>query len=171
MPLIGVHFERKQGIEREDLDEADPVFIPPGGLLPPNEERIPLLVDKFLVNVHTKNPVLDVQRLVRQSRLVAVKGLTWDGWSCLVLMASALGTIAKPFAASATAVGSPEREYPSFASGGPASSEELQQGESYFVLACRRLGCLKYSILTAQCYFFAGGMSFLPECRTQLTMA
>ena len=68
-------------------------------LAPLDEERIPMLVDVFLQNVHTKNPVLDVETLVQRSRDVATRGLGWDAWSCIILLACALGSIAKPFGA------------------------------------------------------------------------
>jgi Fungal Zn(2)-Cys(6) binuclear cluster domain len=122
-------------------------------LAPLDEERIPSLVDHFLQNVHTKNPVIDVETLVQRSRLAATQGLGWDAWSCLVLLACALGSIAKPFGAWEKL---PESEV-YFRT--PATQKELQQAENCFVLAGRRLGLLKQTMLAAQCHFFAGGES------------
>lgn len=110
----------------------------------PDDERIPALVDSFLQNVHTKNPVLDTETLILKSREAAMSGLGYDAHSCSILLACALGCIAKPF-----------RDDPDNYS--VASPKELQMGEQCFVLACRRLGLLKQTVLAAQCHFFAGG--------------
>ena len=161
--LIGVLFTPVQNDLTPDPAPESESFTVAGGLMPLNEEQIPFLVDKFLENVHTKNPVLDVEQLVKQSRIIASKGLGWDAWSCLVLLASALGTIGKPFDASVTT--SPASEGGNRATwtpDAPATPKERQQAESYFALACRRLGSLKHSILGAQCYFFAGGNTYCP---------
>lgn len=128
------------------------------GLVPPNDEQIPMLVDKFLQNVHTKNPILDVEELVRQARIIANDGLGWNAWSCLILLAAALGTIAKPFEAAMISTPVEPRTSAPFTADVPATRENLQQAESYFILACRRLGTLKHSIIGVQCYFFAGGL-------------
>ena len=111
---------------------------------PLDDERIPILVDSFLQNVHTKNPVLDVDTLILKSRQASIHGLGWDAWSCCILLACALGSVAKPFPADAT---TPK----------VANLKELQMGEHCFVLACRRIGLLKQTVLSAQCHFFAGG--------------
>ncbi|KAF2486258.1 hypothetical protein BDY17DRAFT_321070 [Neohortaea acidophila] len=157
--LICVLFEplkaRSSGAFPSECDS----FTVPGGLIPPVEESIPHLVDRFLENVHTKNPVCDVEELVRQSRLIAVNGLSWDAWSCLVLLACALGTIAKPFDAAVNVVPRASGDMAaetSWIADAPTTPRELQQAESCFVLACRRMGTLKHSILGSQCYFFAG---------------
>jgi hypothetical protein len=110
---------------------------------PLDDEKIPGLVDSFLQNVHTKNPVLDVDTLIQKSRQASIHGLGWDAWSCCILLASALGAVAKPF-----------RDDP--ASPRVASLQELHMGEQCFVLACRRIGLLKQTMLAAQCHFFAG---------------
>ena len=144
-----------------DKDVADPHLHPGANLerdtysmlnlLPPlEEERIPSLVDNFLQNVHTKNPVLDVETLVFKSRDTATQGLGWDAWSCVILLACALGSIAKPFG------GWEDRSEHEVWSKSPSTQKELQQGENCFILACRRLGLLKQTLLAAQCHFFAG---------------
>lgn len=111
---------------------------------PLDDEKIPVLVDSFLLNVHTKNPILDVEALMQKSRQASIHGLGWDAWSCCILLACALGSVAKPFKDDAS---SPRL----------ASLKELQMGEHCFVLACRRIGLLKQTTLAAQCHFFAGG--------------
>ena len=110
---------------------------------PPDDERIPALVDSFLQNVHTKNPVLDVDTLIVKSREASISGLGYDAHSCIILLACALGCIAKPF-------------NDVLATARVATPRELQMGEQCFVLACRRLGLLKQTVLAAQCHFFAG---------------
>ena len=119
-------------------------------LAPLEEERIPGLIDTFLQNVHTKNPVLDVETLVLKSRDAATQGLGWDAWSCILLLACALGSIAKSFGAWE------DRHGDEIWAKTPSTQKELQQGENCFILACRRLGLLKQTILAAQCHFFAG---------------
>ena len=51
------------------------------------EENVLRLVDNFIANVHTKNPILDVGTLKRYARGVAEDGPGWDGKSCLVVSA------------------------------------------------------------------------------------
>jgi hypothetical protein len=130
------------------------------GLHPPDDERIPHLIDSFLQNVHTKNPILDVESLVKHGRKCAQHGVGWDGLSCLVLLACALGSVAKPFDMSIAqqAALRGETDIPSSsASSSNIYAQELQQAESCFTLACRRLGLMNHTILGAQCHFFAGG--------------
>lgn len=43
------------------------------------EEHIPSYVDQFLINVHTKNPVVDHTMLSQHVRNIAENGLGWDG--------------------------------------------------------------------------------------------
>lgn len=145
-------------------DESGEIYTVPGGLRPPEDERIPALIDSFLQNVHTKNPVLDVESLVRRGRQCAEQGLGWDAWSCLVLLACALGSIAKPFEIASPGMDrSGQNTQPesllvaSATSSAQLFTKELQAGESCFVLACRRLGLLRHTVLGAQCHFFAGG--------------
>ena len=144
-----------------DKDIADPPLHPGSNLerdsysmltsLPPlEEERIPILVDAFLQNVHTKNPVLDVESLVLKSRDAATQGLGWDAWSCIILLACALGSIAKPFGAWE------DHDGETIWDKHPSTQKELQKGENCFIQACRRLGLLKQTLLAAQCHFFAG---------------
>lgn len=156
--LIGTLFTHDQN---DPYCPSPDILTPPMGLLPLDEEQIPTLIDRFLTNVYTKNPILDVEALVKHGRKCADHGVGWDGSSCLVLMACALGAVAKPFDRyrRATDVVSPGRENGTRQANSSARlfAKELQQGDSCFALACRRLGSLKYSMLGAQCYFFAGG--------------
>lgn len=152
-PFIGQHNEEQS----QDAQRTDDFFMVEGGISSADEEQLPNLVDCFLQNVHTKNPILNVEQLVLHARKIASEGLRWDSWSCLILMAAALGSIAKPFNAAVVTSPTTDQTSPTFIQDRPATRGDLKQGESYFILGCRRLGCLKYSIIGAQCFFFAGG--------------
>ena len=164
--LIGILFEPEHSSFADmPATPTSPVadaFVPTSGLTPPDDERIPGLVDSFLQNVHTKNPILHVEPLVKHARHCAQHGIGWDAWSCLILLACALGSVAKPFDTAAPVGPFMRPEAIALASAPPPSSvrifaKELHQAESCFVLACRRLGSLKHTMLGAQCHFFAGG--------------
>lgn len=163
--LIGVLFKPEtdslNADRRESCFRGGDVFTIVKGLRAPDEERIPALVDVFLQNVHTKNPILDVESLVKQARRFASEGLGWDAWSCLVLLACALGFVAKPFEAAPPSTPGSQIDRLGLADPSPpaaeATTKALQRGESCFVLACRRLGGLKHTLLGAQCHFYAGG--------------
>ncbi|KAJ5770235.1 uncharacterized protein N7511_002286 [Penicillium nucicola] len=132
----------------------------PDGLQYTPDEQIPALVDRFIQNVHTKNPILDLESLIRSGRHAAEFGLQWDAQSCLVLLACALGCISQPFD---TSIQLPQTarslhdgiswQAPGFNS---SSDTKLREGEAFFMMACRRIGLLRYSVIGAQCHFFAG---------------
>lgn len=50
-----------------------------------SEVEIVPLVDKFLMEVHVRNPILDEEELRRHARDVAENGMGWDGKTCLVV--------------------------------------------------------------------------------------
>lgn len=50
-----------------------------------NEEHAPSLVERFLINVHTKNPVLEPDDTRRKARYIAETGFAWDADSCLLV--------------------------------------------------------------------------------------
>ncbi|CAG9978427.1 unnamed protein product [Clonostachys byssicola] len=115
------------------------------------EDAIPGLVEKFLLYVHIKNPVLDHDKLRKYAKTVREEGPGWDGKSCLVLMACALGCIAKPF--------DNQDDLVALAAGANSTSRypgQRELAEVYYKSACRRLGMLGISTLTSQCYFLAG---------------
>lgn len=123
-----------------------------GGLGLHNGGRIMSLVERFLQCVHTKNPILSIELLLAHSRRVVSEGFGDDAHSCLVLLACALGSIAMPFQPTHVAdseVFSPHRV--------DGLSQDLEQAESYFNLAQRRLGLLRPTIIGIQCHFYAGG--------------
>ncbi|KAF4437215.1 hypothetical protein FACUT_5869 [Fusarium acutatum] len=116
-----------------------------------DEKEIPRLVCQFLQHVHPVNPILDVDEIYSHSLRISKTGITWDGDSCIVLIACALGCIAKPYD---TMVTSPSGT--STASSIESQGEELEMASAYFGLARQRLGLLDQSLLAAQCHFFAG---------------
>lgn len=132
-------------------------IVPYSSEVPPlDEHKIPHLVNSFLINVHTKNPILDVETLVRKSREYAVRGLGWDGYSCLLLLACALGMIAKPFGTEHAAI---DLDMPIDQARQLASPVvDKCKADNCFISATRRLGGFRPSMSTAHCYFFAGGM-------------
>lgn len=144
------------GSHKPDHTGWSDAIVVPGGIEPLADERIPALIDKFLEDVHTKNPILDVEALVRYGRRAATSGLSWDAPSCLVLMACALGSISFPFEVSEANERGMEMNTPGMTSSS-FFAKEIQQAESCYALACRRLGLLKQTILGAQCYFYSAG--------------
>lgn len=154
--LIDPHlgYKLSSGGAFDDHEQAEILQIS-HDVAPLDEQRIPALVDKFLENVHTKNPILDVENLVRKSREYASKGLSWDGYSCLLLMACALGLVAKPFGSETEALDSHMSIEDARQISAP--SKERSQADNCFVQGSRRLGSLRPSVLSSQCYFFAGG--------------
>lgn len=153
------------GVFDDDVDADSTILHISNNVAPLDEQRIPALVDRFLENVHTKNPILDVEALVRKSREFASRGIGWDSYSCLLLMACALGIVAKPFGSELQALDvSIDRARQIV-----APSREKEQADYCFVQASRRLGGLRPSILAAQCNFFAGGNCSSTGVLSQLT--
>lgn len=145
-------------VDPDEYNQSDDalLFTPFSQHAPLDERQIPYLVDCFLENVHTKNPILDVVALVKSSREAALRGLAWNAQSCLLLLACALGLVAKPFGSESRAmdddVSLDAARYIA------APTREREQAENCWVQASRRLGMLKPSIMGSQCHFFAGGM-------------
>ena len=138
------------------IGHGEDTMMVPVGVLPLAEEHIPGLIGRFLEHVHTKNPILDTDALIRYGREAAAHGPGWDAPSCLVLLACALGSVSYPFSvAAADQIGV---AVDAVATSASIFERELQQAESCYILACRRLGLLKHTVLGSQCYFFSGGM-------------
>lgn len=110
------------------------------------EEDIPALIDRFLRNVHTKNPILDTDELRKMCRRVREDGFDWNAPSCLILIGCALGAIARPFAVGATITQSTSRQ----------DAPNYGTAESYYNAARKRIGLLDTSIVTIQCAFLIG---------------
>lgn len=125
------------------------------------ETDIPALVDSFLQNAHTKNPVCDVMEVVRLGEHAVRVGIGWDAGSCLVLIACALGSVARAFDDTLQEYldhidrGGQTHETEARSIG--AQADELAAGERFYRLACQRLGCVGHNMLGSQCHFFAGG--------------
>ncbi|KAG8631231.1 hypothetical protein KVT40_000371 [Elsinoe batatas] len=152
-PVFEGHFEDNALVKALFLDhDISTSEINPGSTADlPTEERILVLVNGFLQNVHTKNPVLDVGQLLDHTRRCALEGFGWDPHSCLVLLACALGSIALPFdVAALSTIGG--QTPPSTL----ASDRMVMQAERYFRLASYRLGILGPSLEGIQCFFLAG---------------
>ncbi|KFZ02170.1 hypothetical protein V500_00408 [Pseudogymnoascus sp. VKM F-4518 (FW-2643)] len=118
------------------------------------EYEVAGLIQRFIDLVHIKNPILDEGMLKRMANRVVEDGLTWDGSSCLVLLACALGAIASPFRDAyeqATLDPQKYRNLPSL-----LSRSNMDKAEDYYALAQRRLGLLNQSMLACQCYFISG---------------
>ncbi|KAJ5295705.1 hypothetical protein N7508_010526 [Penicillium antarcticum] len=155
--LITTLFHYSHGVSEDRPTES---WTLPDGLQFTPDEQIPTLVECFIQNVHTKNPILDLESLIRSGRRAAEFGLQWDAQSCLVLLACALGCISQPFTTSI--------QFPQTArslhdgmgwrapGSNPRSGTQLREGEAFFMMACRRIGLLRYSVIGAQCHFFAG---------------
>lgn len=138
-------------------DRSTDAWTLPEGFRSTPEEHIPNLVDRFIQNVHTKNPIVDLELLIRAARHAAEFGVQWDAQSCLILLACALGCISHPFSVAmqdSSSIGSPHDDNSQRFSSSHAA--QLREGEAFFTLACRRIGLLRYSVIGAQCHFFAG---------------
>ncbi|KIN03086.1 hypothetical protein OIDMADRAFT_160650 [Oidiodendron maius Zn] len=117
------------------------------------EDDVLRLIDKFLVNVHIKNPILDVGDLKRKARFIVENGFGWDAASCLVLIVCALASISSTF--------TPEPVTPALVNGedGKTSisdAHDYSTAESYYIAAQKRISVLGNSIPTTQCYFLSG---------------
>ncbi|KAH6985338.1 hypothetical protein EDB80DRAFT_732121 [Ilyonectria destructans] len=114
------------------------------------ENDISKLVRRFLELVHPKNPVLDVGTLWSYAQGIAENGLRWNGASCLVLLACALGCVARPFTVSHADL--PVTSKTSL----EAHKDDLARGNAYYNIACRRIGVLEKGLIGPQCHFLSG---------------
>ncbi|KAH6718437.1 hypothetical protein BKA61DRAFT_302044 [Leptodontidium sp. MPI-SDFR-AT-0119] len=117
-----------------------------------NEENVPFLVESFLQLVHSKNPVFHTQQIRVAARQVAECGFGWDASSCIVLLACALGAIARPY--------SPSPELDLLSGSGRTSLEDkpghLETGNAFYQVARKRFGLLDQSIMAGQCHMLSG---------------
>ncbi|KAK5044659.1 hypothetical protein LTR84_010551 [Exophiala bonariae] len=118
-----------------------------GGLDDPTEMK--QLVDWFMKSIHTKQPVIDPDVLYKQIAVVQENGLSWDGPTCLLLIACALGAICTPYSHSTL------EDY----SSPSIDSHRYLRSREYFDAGRRRLGLTMEhaSITGVQCFFFAAG--------------
>ncbi|KAJ4337301.1 hypothetical protein N0V87_004801 [Didymella glomerata] len=113
---------------RSSLIQANPVG-----------QDLTALAENFLLCVHSRNPFLDVDHLRRCVSVVAELGPSWDPPSCLVLLAAALGAIAKPLDVSAEGSMLNARK-----------DEDWAMADAYYFAARRRFGLLDPHILSTQ---------------------
>lgn len=150
-PIFEDQFPQNALIEALFKPDED-VTTSSGGLGLHNGGRIVSLVERFLQCVHTKNPILSIELLLAHSRRVTSEGFGDDAHSCLVLLACALGSIASPFEPTPMTDCDPLTP-----SNGGTLPQDVEQAQSYFNLAQRRLGLLRPTLTGIQCYFYAGG--------------
>lgn len=144
-----------QGLRHEKPLETLAQLAPGSSFVSPssiNEESVPRLVEAFLARVHIKAPVLNVKIAREYSRTVAQEGVRWTGPSCLVLIMSALGSIAPPF----SELYNPNAPIDSAMSAILLHGQSLAIGNVYYDAACKRIGMLEPSILTTQCIYLCG---------------
>ncbi|KAL3459529.1 hypothetical protein BJX64DRAFT_301264 [Aspergillus heterothallicus] len=110
------------------------------------DDDVPRLVARFLHFVHIKNPILDPKAVTQLANRVAEDGAGWDASSCLVLLACALGAISAAFDARTRDCQHLD----------PAIRSDRVTADSYYQLACRRLGLLDQSLIAAQCHLLSG---------------
>ncbi|KAJ6099548.1 hypothetical protein N7467_001083 [Penicillium canescens] len=118
------------------------------------EDKVPELMEQFFLLVHIKNPIVDEKELKNYARRAVEEGLGWDEGSCLVLLACALGTIAVPFQCAHEMATLDPAEYRKLPT--PLVASRLEEAESYFTLARRRIGNLSHSVAGVQCLFLSG---------------
>ncbi|RAO66686.1 uncharacterized protein BHQ10_002698 [Talaromyces amestolkiae] len=116
------------------------------------EEDVMQLVEIFLRNVHTKNPIFDPKYLRNMARSVVKNGFDWEASSCLVLIACALATISSSFARQPL-VGAENFEE---AEDSLLNTPAYYTAESYYTASRKRMGILTNTILATECYFLTG---------------
>ncbi|KAI5808010.1 hypothetical protein DFH27DRAFT_292218 [Peziza echinospora] len=105
------------------------------------------LIDRFLTNVQTKNPILDQGILEEYADEIDEHGFDSSGKSCIVLIVCALGAISAPYS----------EAFPN----SPKSSQiypDLRVGRLFFEAAKKRFGTatVRNKLTTVQCFFLAG---------------
>ncbi|EKD14457.1 hypothetical protein MBM_07178 [Drepanopeziza brunnea f. sp. 'multigermtubi' MB_m1] len=115
-----------------------------------NEESVPGLVERFLQLVHSKNPVFHTRQIREAARHVAEYGIGWDASSCVVLLACALGVMARPYDPS------PEAGLLSDRTSLLEASQLLKTSDMFYQVARKRIGLLEPSIVAGQCHMLAG---------------
>jgi Fungal Zn(2)-Cys(6) binuclear cluster domain len=117
------------------------------------EEDAARLVNTFLAQVHTKNPILDSRQLSKMAKDMSEHGFQWDAESCLVLLACALGCLASPFTM-ATVMTSDSTT--SEDTNALSNTPNYPTAEKYYVAARKRIALLDHSVITTQCHFLSG---------------
>lgn len=117
------------------------------------EDDILDLTNRFMRNVHTKNPILDAKELYSLARLVSEDGFDWNKESCLILIVCALGSISVAFGPTEIAFRSPHdvRKSRHF-----TNASEYGVSLAYYTACKKRVGFLDSSIMAIQCFFLIG---------------
>ncbi|KAH6716073.1 hypothetical protein BKA61DRAFT_733873 [Leptodontidium sp. MPI-SDFR-AT-0119] len=113
-----------------------------------DEIMVPDLIESFLKHAHTMNPILEPSVLRKNAASMIEDGLGWDGETCQVLLACAIGAILDPWDISnLTNFSHPK-----------TSVERHAIGQDYFNAAQKRIGNLwsHCSLISAQCLFLTG---------------
>ncbi|EFQ99027.1 C6 zinc finger domain-containing protein [Nannizzia gypsea CBS 118893] len=106
------------------------------------------LCQRFLDSFYQRNPVLDPVELLADARRISEHGFGWDGRTCLVLLACALGSL--PHANHV-----PYSKRASVSASSPVPSSRTVS-DAYYAAARKRLGTLDPSVLAVKCYCYAG---------------
>lgn len=109
------------------------------------------LCQKFLREVHSRNPILDAAELISSARDAAENGLLWDARACLVLIACALALSQGPSSLSAEV----DSDADALSMEAEADANARAGAEAYYLAARKRIGLLGTSIVDIQCLFFA----------------
>lgn len=133
------------------------------------EDDVPNLVEKFLVNVHVKNPIFDPEYLRDMAREVAEDGFGWKAPSCLVVSGSPYvelwdANVAQLIVCALASISSHFVHESSLGSSREAASMDHSlantlgygKAEAYYTAACKRIGLLRNTLLATECYFIAG---------------
>ncbi|KAF7712931.1 Fungal Zn(2)-Cys(6) binuclear cluster domain-containing protein, partial [Penicillium ucsense] len=138
----------------DSLDSQQSSVIPPprqlgAGLL---LDDIQGLCHRYIQVIHPRNPVVDRDKLERYAKEVTLHGLGWDGPSCQVLLACALGCC------SATNFAPPSEVHRNLdlMPRPPPSDNNLELAETYFNAAKQRFGSLHTSPTDISCFLLAG---------------
>ncbi|PVH72291.1 hypothetical protein DL98DRAFT_596140 [Cadophora sp. DSE1049] len=109
---------------------------------------VPDLIESFLKHAHTMNPILEPSVLRKHAANMIEDGLSWDGETCQVLLACAIGAILDPWNISNLT----DFSHPK------TSAERHALGRDYFDAAQKRIGNLwcHCSLISAQCLFLTG---------------
>ncbi|KAL4937118.1 hypothetical protein BDV06DRAFT_227259 [Aspergillus oleicola] len=112
-----------------------------------HEEDFPMLIHNFLVNVHSKNPILNPSTLKHLARGMATEGLGWNEESCLVSIACGLASLAEPFEFQ------PVRDRSETSA---SNARDYGTAELYYAAARKRIGMVSTSLLAIQCTYLMG---------------
>jgi hypothetical protein len=114
------------------------------------------LEGKYIANVHTKNPILDLKKLHGLVSHLAENGPDWSTETCLVSLVCALGAFSQEY--SVHEVSGQNRTFDDGARVADDNEEETKLASRYWGIAAKRLGFLvgQNSLEAAQCLCLTG---------------